>query len=153
MITPWSSSLECGSLVKPHPQTTLVNNASARAQHLQVIKAKATHMRVYCEVALRPHPFESLAIANRSTRPFRRRTRIERLLILRKLDPIECLQQPDEHERRLIVRELLAEANARAGVEGEEDERVWREVFVEPSVEEAVRIELGRYIQCRYVKS
>lgn len=62
------------------------------------------------------------------------------------LDRIECLQQPDEHERRLVIRELLAEADAWAGIEGEEDEGVRREVLVKPSVEEAVWIELGRYI-------
>lgn len=95
-------------------------------------------------MALRPGLFESLAIAYCGMRPFRRRTRVERLLVLCELDPVKCLQQADEHERRLVVRELLTEADARACVEGEEDEGVRREVLVKAIVEEAVWIELGR---------
>lgn len=37
---------------------------------------------------------------------------------------------------------LLAKADTRAGIEREEDERVWREVLGNALVEEAVRVEL-----------
>ena len=40
---------------------------------------------------------------------------------------------------------LLAEANARPGVEGEEDERVGGKVLLYPLVEEAVRVESQSY--------
>lgn len=63
VLIPRSSSLKCGSLVKPHPQTTLVNNHQPPTQHLQMIEAKATYMRVYREVALRPDLLESLTVA------------------------------------------------------------------------------------------
>ena len=50
------------------------------------------------------------------------------------------LQEAHEEVRRLVVRELLAEADARAGVEGEEDEVIRGEVFC-ALVEEPVRVE------------
>lgn len=40
--------------------------------------------------------------------------------------------------------DLLAEANARPGVERKEDEGILEEVFLEPVVEEAIRVELLR---------
>ena len=71
----------------------------------------------------------------------------------------------DEHERDLVVSELqfvrqlssleagkritclLSEADARSGVEREEDERVGREVLGRAPVEEAVRVEFLRWVQ------
>ena len=41
--------------------------------------------------------------------------------------------------------DLLSEADAWAGVKGEEDERVRREVLLQPFVEEPVRVEFHRY--------
>lgn len=43
---------------------------------------------------------------------------------------VELLKEANEEERHLVVRELLPQANARASVEGEEDERVRSEVLV-----------------------
>lgn len=40
---------------------------------------------------------------------------------------------------------LLAEADARAGVEGEEYERIWDKVLVKTIVEESIRIEFVSY--------
>ena len=74
----------------------------------------------------------------------------------------EVLQQADEEERHLVVRKLtrvdggsasrarrndvttylLPETDARPRVEREEDERVWREVFLHSFVEESVGVEL-----------
>ena len=61
---------------------------------------------------------------------------------------VERLQEPDEHEGGLVVCELLAEADARACVEGEEDEGVWGEVFCGAGVEEAVWVEEGGCGRC-----
>ena len=41
--------------------------------------------------------------------------------------------------------DLLTEADAWAGVKGEEDERVRREVPLQPFVKEPVRVEFHRY--------
>ena len=48
-----------------------------------------------------------------------------------------------EDKGHLVVGELLAEADAWAGVEGEEDEGVGGEVFCGAGVEEAVGVEEG----------
>ena len=47
---------------------------------------------------------------------------------------------------------LLAEADARAGVEGHEDERVLHEVLLEATIDEAVRIKLHSYDIGQYVE-
>ena len=68
------------------------------------------------------------------------RHRLLRLHVVREGESRKVLQQPDEEERHLIVRELLPEADARAGVEGQEDKGVGREVLVQAVVDEAVGI-------------
>ena len=45
---------------------------------------------------------------------------------------------------RGFVTYLLSETNAWTGVKGKEDERVGREVFVQPFVEEPVRVKFHR---------
>jgi hypothetical protein len=75
------------------------------------------------------------------------RGRHVRLLV--QLKRSELLQQPHEVERRLVVRELLPKADPRASVEGAEDVWVWREVFVQARVEEAVRVECQSWIERR----
>lgn len=69
--------------------------------------------------------------------------RLRRLHIIRKRERREVLQQPDEEERHLVVRELLPEADARAGVERDEDVRVVGEVLGEALIDEAVRVEFA----------
>ena len=44
-----------------------------------------------------------------------------------------------------FVTYLLSEADARPSIKGKEDERVGREVLVQPFVEETVRVEFHRY--------
>ncbi len=83
--------------------------------------------------------------ARRALRPLRRRPRPRRLRVEVEREVVEALQQAAEHEGRLVVRELLAEADARAGVEGEEDEGVGRDVFRDALVEEAVWVEEVRW--------
>ena len=61
--------------------------------------------------------------------------------VLAELDGREALEEADEHERDLVVRELLPQADAWAGVEGEKDERVRSEILVQPFVEETVWVE------------
>jgi len=39
-----------------------------------------------------------------------------------------------------MVRKLLAKANAQSGVEGAEDEWIWLQVFMNPFIEESVRV-------------
>lgn len=56
-------------------------------------------------------------------------------------DVLERLQKANHHERDLVVRKLLAEANPGSCVEWEEYERVWDEVFLEPLVQETVWVE------------
>lgn len=87
-------------------------------------------MCIQRKVTLQPDLLDSLAIPDGSASPFRRWTRVKGLLVLRKLNAIERLQQTDQHERHLVVRELLAETDARTGVEGHKDEGIRREVFV-----------------------
>lgn len=53
----------------------------------------------------------------------------------------EALQEAHEEERRLVVRELLPEADTGARVERAEDVRVRREVRVQTRVEEAHGVE------------
>ena len=71
------------------------------------------------------------------------RHRVRRLHIVRKGKSREILQEPDEEEAHLVVRELLPEADARAGVEGDEDVRVVGEVLGEALVDEAVRVKVA----------
>lgn len=56
---------------------------------------------------------------------------------------------------RITVRKsnahLLPETDTRTGVEGQEDERVLRHVFLEPFVEETVGIKLFSYNRMSYV--
>ena len=59
-------------------------------------------------------------------------------------DGVDALQEAHEEERHLVVRELLPEADARPRVEGQEDERVRREVPMQPLIDEAVRVEFVR---------
>ena len=82
------------------------------------------------------------ALAPGALRPARRRAARGVLREHVELDRVEALQEAHEEERHLVVRELLPEADARARVEGQEDERVRREVLVQSLVEEAVRVEL-----------
>ena len=81
------------------------------------------------------------ALAPRAACPLRLdpRFRIERAHV--EVDALKVLQQADEEEGHLIVRKLLAETDARAGVEREEDERVRSEVFLHAFVDEAVGVE------------
>ena len=71
------------------------------------------------------------------------RNRLSWLHVVGEAERGEALQKADEEEGHLVVRELLAEADARAGVEGEEDVRVVREVLSEAGVEEAVGVEFA----------
>ena len=57
------------------------------------------------------------------------------------LNVIEALEESDEEERSFVVCELLAEADTRAGVKGEEDEGVGGDVGLDALVEEAVGVE------------
>ena len=78
------------------------------------------------------NPLPPLRALPLRTRP---RARLERVLV--ELDTRKALHELDEEERHLVVRELLSEADPRAGVEGEEDEWIAGNVFdafVEPSV-------------------
>ena len=94
------------------------------------------------QMRLRPDPLLRLPLPRSgSPRPLRRGDRIRRLRIRRQLHFIKVLAELDEHEARLVVCELLAEADPRASVEGEEDEGVGREVLVQTGVKEAVWVE------------
>ena len=101
---------------------------------------KTTYLRKQGEMRLRPKLLDTLP--PRSTLPLLRRTRRRGLALHVHLNRLKALQQADHEERHLVVGELLPEADARASVEGEEDERVGGEVFVEAVVEEAVGVEL-----------
>ena len=89
------------------------------------------------------HPEDALLnLRARRVRSGRRPDGVARLDIRGEGERAEVLEELDEEEGHLVVRELLAEADARAGVEGEEDERVRGEVRVEAGVEEARGVEL-----------
>lgn len=91
---------------------------------------------------LRPQLLEALPAGH--LRPPRRRARVRVLRVGLEVNGGEVLQQADDHERHLVVRVLLPEADARAGVEREEDERVAAQVRLLARVEEAVGVELER---------
>jgi hypothetical protein len=57
------------------------------------------------------------------------------------LESSKALKQTDEEEGRLVVCELLAEADARSSVERAKDEWIWRQVFMNPLVKKSVWIE------------
>lgn len=90
---------------------------------------------------MRPRPNLLLPLPSWGILPLRKRSglRIQRLPV--KLNAIETLHELDEEKRHLIVRELLAETDARAGVEGEEDEWVWSEVGLYAVIDEPVGVE------------
>lgn len=95
-------------------------------------------MHEHRQMALRPHPLYPLPIPDLRLTPARWHPRILGHRIHAQLNDVKRLAKPREHERRLVVCELLAEANARTGVEGEEDEGVGREVLRDAGVEETV---------------
>ena len=57
---------------------------------------------------------------------------------------VACMVSKRERERNRAY--LLTETDTGPGVEGEEDERVRREVLVQPFVQEAIRVELQSYV-------
>jgi len=57
----------------------------------------------------------------------------------------KALKQSDEKEGGLMVRKLLAEADARSSVEGAEDEWVWRQIFMHPFIKESVRVKFESF--------
>ena len=89
----------------------------------------------------REHPLLNLRI--RRVSRAEARDRPGRLHVVGEREGREALHEPDEEEGHLVVRELLAEADARARIEGEKDVRVVRQVLVEALVDEAVRVEFG----------
>lgn len=74
-------------------------------------------------------------------RPVRGWPALHRLHVRLHTEIRELLQEPHEKERDLLIRELLPEADARAGVEGAKDKRVRGEVLVQALIEEAVGVE------------
>lgn len=90
---------------------------------------------------MRPRPNLLLTLPSRGILPLGQRPclRVQRLPV--EFDAIKALHELDEEERHLVIRELLAEADARAGVEGEEDEWVWSEVGLYAVIEESVGVE------------
>lgn len=100
----------------------------------------ATHRSVQSQMRLWPELL--LALPSGTSSPISRRAEFRLQSVEVQRDRIEVLQEPNEEERHLVVCELLAKADARSGVEGEEDERVGREVFVESVVDEAVWVKL-----------
>ena len=62
---------------------------------------------------------------------------------------LERLRDPHNEGGGLVVGELLAEAYTRAGVEGEEDEGIGNEVFLDSVVDETVRVKLQNFGGCQ----
>ena len=103
-------------------------------------------------MAPHPHPLAPVDRIRAALDPGRRQRLGVR--VLPEPDPRpKPLQEPHEHERDLVVRELLPEADARAPVERQEDEWVWNEVLLHTRVEEAVRVERQRWGQLRDVSA
>lgn len=51
----------------------------------------------------------------------------------------------EELERTACRAYLLPKTYPRSRVEGEEYKRIWRQIFVEPLVDEAIRVKFERY--------
>jgi len=73
-------------------------------------------------------------------RPIRRRLHVDRRV---KCESGKTLQQPDEEEGSLVVRELLPKADPRSGIEGTENERVGHQVFLHPFIKEPIWVEFN----------
>jgi len=60
-------------------------------------------------------------------------------------DRLERLHDPRYDGGSFVVSELLTEADTGAGVEGKENEGIRDEVFLDPIIEEPVRVEFERW--------
>ena len=134
-----SQLLRRRSLLHAHPEAILYKRQPS-VSSLARTDCKITNLEIHRQVR-RKHPLLHLRI-RRVRRP-EPRHRLRRLHIVREGESRKILQKPDEEEAHLVVRELLPEADARAGVEGDEDVRVVGEVLGEALVDEAVRVEFS----------
>lgn len=113
-------------------------------------------MGTHSQMALRGKALDGLAA--RYVLPLQWWLRVGRLRSHVQLKQVKSLQHADEHEGRFVVRKLrlesatkytalpknsylLAKADAWSRVEGQEDERIGREVFLKPFVKEPVGVE------------
>lgn len=67
---------------------------------------------------------------------------LQHLCVLIQLKLGERLEESDKHEGHLVVCELLAKADARPGIEGNENVRVRDEILLDALIEEAVWVKL-----------
>ena len=100
-----------------------------------------TDLSVQRQMVLRLDLLQPLTLSN-GLRPIEWWARRGWLLIDGKTDAVEALQQANKHKRCLVVSELLAKADTRTRVEGQEDERVGSKVFVKPLINEPIRVKL-----------
>lgn len=84
------------------------------------------------------HPFPA-----RTLRPLARRKRTRILTVQIQRDRRKSLKQAYEEVRHFVVSELLSKTDSRAGVEGNEHERVCMDAFG-TLVEEAIGIKIVR---------
>ena len=92
-------------------------------------------------MTLRPNPLRFFPLRRTGARPHLWWHRILRHRVNAELCSAEGLHEARKHEPGFVVCELLTEADARASVEGEEDEGVWSQVGGDALVEESRRVE------------
>ena len=123
----------------------LVSHTSFRVSFLHLDPNPTIPM--CCDIRLYPNLFNGPPpLAQRPCRrwfSFRIRIHVQRY-------SLESLNQASNYHRRLVVCELLSNANSWSGVEWEKDEGIRSEVLLESFIQEPVRIELFR---CRGLES
>lgn len=62
---------------------------------------------------------------------------------------LECLHNSSNDDRCLVIRELLSKADPWSSIERQEYERIRNEIFLNPIIQESVRIEL---VRCRMAR-
>lgn len=125
---PSQSAMPHASAPRGHPIRRRKRRFALEQKPKSMSQRKAhpsTHLHEQRQMTLRPDPLHFFPLSRTDARPRLRWHRILRHCLHAEFCSAEGLHEARKHEPSFVVCELLTEADARASVEGKENEGVW----------------------------